>query len=152
MMHTSNLDMQDTARTKDVADFIISAAWAICNTYHTVLGSMPGQTIFGRDMLFKIPYLADWRKGGEHRQMLADQNNVHESRNWIDFEYTIGQHVLLIKDISSAKQKADMKNPMSLRKCIVMAQSGFNVEIFQNESILGGLYPTSMGMFNSMCS
>ena len=59
MMHTSNLDTHDTVTIEDVADFITSASWAICSTYQMVLNSMPGQAIFGRDMLFNIPYLAD---------------------------------------------------------------------------------------------
>ena len=59
MMCTFNLDMHNTVATEDVADFITSSAWAICNSYHTVLGSMPGKAIFGRDFLFNIPYLAD---------------------------------------------------------------------------------------------
>ena len=60
MMHTPNLDMQDSLTMEDVANFITSAAWAICSTYHTVQGSMPGQTILGSDMLFSIAYLAYW--------------------------------------------------------------------------------------------
>ncbi len=55
MMRTSNLDMQDRAIMEDVADFITSAAWAIRSTYNMELGSMPGQAIFDRDMLFNIP-------------------------------------------------------------------------------------------------
>ena len=34
-------------------------AWAICSTYHTVLKAAPGAAIFGQDMLFDIPYIAD---------------------------------------------------------------------------------------------
>jgi hypothetical protein len=28
----------------------------------------PGAAIFGREMLFDIPFIADWQKIGEHRQ------------------------------------------------------------------------------------
>ena len=35
-------------------------AWAICSTYHMVLKASPGAAIFGRDMLFDIPFIADW--------------------------------------------------------------------------------------------
>jgi hypothetical protein len=34
-------------------------------TYHTVLKASPGTAIFGRDMLFDIPLMADWQKIGE---------------------------------------------------------------------------------------
>jgi hypothetical protein len=36
--------------------------------YHTVLKTSPGAAIFGRDMLFDIPFLADWSKIGKYRQ------------------------------------------------------------------------------------
>eukprot|EP00957_Ditylum_brightwellii_P136901 10440741-Ditylum_brightwellii.AAC.1 len=51
-----------------IKDFLVDAAWAICSTYHTVLKSTPGAAIFGRDMLFDIPYVADWTEIGRRRQ------------------------------------------------------------------------------------
>jgi hypothetical protein len=32
------------------------------------LKASPGAAIFGHDMLFDIPFIADWKKIGEHRQ------------------------------------------------------------------------------------
>jgi hypothetical protein len=68
MTCTAELDMADTVEPSDVADFLTNAAWAIRSTYHTVLkASSPEAAIFGRDMLFDIPFLADWNKIGEYR-------------------------------------------------------------------------------------
>ena len=53
------LDMQDTVTTEEVADFITSSAWAISITYHTVLGSLPGQANFSSKMLFNNSYLVE---------------------------------------------------------------------------------------------
>ncbi len=39
-------------------------AWAIHSTYHTVLEASPGAAIIGHDMLFNIPFVADWQKIG----------------------------------------------------------------------------------------
>jgi len=47
------------------APVIDNAVWAIRSTYHTVLKASPGAAIFGRDMLFDIPFVADWNKIGE---------------------------------------------------------------------------------------
>ena len=52
--------MADTINESDIADFLTNTAWAICSTYHTVLKTLPGAAIFGRDMLFGISFLADW--------------------------------------------------------------------------------------------
>ena len=61
---TSEIDMADTINESDIADFLRNAAWAVRSTYHTVLKTSPGVAIFGRDMLFDIPFLADWSKKG----------------------------------------------------------------------------------------
>ena len=59
MLHTSEIDMADSVDPDNVDTFVSNASWAICSTYHTVLKSSPGAAVFGRDMLFDIPYLAD---------------------------------------------------------------------------------------------
>ena len=57
--------MADTVAFSDILDFLMDTAWAICSTYHTVLKASPGTSIFGRDMLFDIPFLVDWNKIGD---------------------------------------------------------------------------------------
>jgi hypothetical protein len=68
MLRTSELDMVESEKSSDINVFLSDAAWAICSTYHTVLKASPGAAIFGQDMLFDIPFIADWQKNGEHRQ------------------------------------------------------------------------------------
>eukprot|EP00804_Cyclotella_cryptica_P024667 CCRYP_001651-RA/>CCRYP_001651-RA protein AED:0.48 eAED:0.51 QI:0/0/0/1/0/0/2/0/64 len=60
MLRTAEIDMADTISESDIADFLTNAAWAVRSTYHTVLKTSPGAAIFGRDMLFDVPYIADW--------------------------------------------------------------------------------------------
>jgi hypothetical protein len=68
MLRTSELDMAELVKAKDINVFLSDAAWAVCSTYHTVLKASPGAAIFRRDMLFDIPFVADWQKIGEYRQ------------------------------------------------------------------------------------
>jgi hypothetical protein len=49
-------------------------------------------------MLFDIPFIADWHKIGEHRQQLTDINNAHENKGRIDYDYKVGQKVLVRKE------------------------------------------------------
>ncbi len=49
-------------------------------------------------MLFDIPFIADWQKIGEHRQQLTDLNNARENKGRIDYDYKVGQKVLLRKE------------------------------------------------------
>ncbi len=78
MLRTAELDMADWVTPDGVDVFLDNAAWAIRSTYHTVLKASPGAAIFGRDMLFDIPFVADWRKIGEQRQSLTDRGNQRE--------------------------------------------------------------------------
>ena len=98
MLRTSELDMAESVKTSDIDVFLSDAAWAVHSTYHTVLKASPGAAIFGRDMLFDIPFIADWQKIGEHRQQLTDLNNARENKGRIDFDYKVGQKVLVRKE------------------------------------------------------
>jgi hypothetical protein len=98
MARTAELDMADTVEPSDVADFLTNAAWAIRSTYHTVLKASPGAAIFGRDMLFDIPFLADWNKIGEYRQRQTDRNTARENKSRVDWDYKVGGKVLIRKD------------------------------------------------------
>jgi hypothetical protein len=62
MMRTSELDMADSVHPADIDTFIDNAVWSIYSTYHTVLNASPGAAIFGQDMLFDIPFIADWNQ------------------------------------------------------------------------------------------
>jgi hypothetical protein len=64
----------------------------------------PGAAIYGQDMLFDIPLIADWKKIGEHRQRLTNLNTAHENEGRIDYDYQVGQKVLVM--VSS-----EMQNP-----------------------------------------
>ena len=98
MIRTSELDMADSVAPSDIDAVLTNAAWAIRSTYHTVLKASPGAAIFGRDMLFDIPYIADWNKIGDYRQRQADLNNLRENKKRIDYDYKVGDKILVRKD------------------------------------------------------
>jgi hypothetical protein len=77
MLRTSKLYMDETITPDDVNVFLNNVAWAIQSTYHTVLKASPGAAIFGRNMLFNIPFIADWNKNGDYRQR---QTNLSTAR------------------------------------------------------------------------
>jgi hypothetical protein len=49
-------------------------------------------------MLFDVPFIADWQFIGEPRQHLTNLNNAHENKGRIDYDYKVGQKVLLRKE------------------------------------------------------
>ncbi len=98
MLRTAELDMADSVTPDDVDVFLDNAAWVICSTYHTVLKASPGAAIIGQDMLFDIPFVADWRKIGEQRQSLTNRGNQQENAKQIDYDYKVGDKVLVINE------------------------------------------------------
>jgi hypothetical protein len=72
MLRIAELNMAKTVTPDDVNVFLDNLAWVICSTYHTVLRASPGAAIFGRDMLFDIPFIASWNKIGDYRQHQTD--------------------------------------------------------------------------------
>ncbi len=87
MLCTSKLDMAKMVKASDIEVFLSDAAWVVCSTYHRVIEASPGAAIFGLDMLFDIPFIADWQKIGEHRQRLAYFNNARENEGRFDYDY-----------------------------------------------------------------
>jgi hypothetical protein len=133
MLCTSELDMAKTVKASDIDVFLSDAAWAVCSTYHTVLKASPGAVIFGQDMLFDIPFIADWQKIGEHRQQLTDCNNAHENEGRIDYDYKVGQKVLLRKEgILHNAESRWHKNPWLITSVhtngTIMVQRGNKIE------------------------
>jgi hypothetical protein len=96
MLHTAELDMADSVIPNDVDVFLDNVAWAIHPTYHTVIKASPGAAIFGQDMIFDIPFMADWCKIRERRQSLTDHGNQRENAKCIDYDYKVGDKVLVI--------------------------------------------------------
>ncbi len=89
-MHTSEIDIAKSAEPADIDTFINNAAWAIRSTYHTVLTASPGAAIFGRDMLFDVPFIVDWKQIGEFRQSMTDRNNDNQNKKRVDYDYKVG--------------------------------------------------------------
>ncbi len=101
--------MANSVTPNDVNVFLDNTAWAVRSTYHTVLKASPGAAIFERDMLFNIPFVADWQKTGEWRQSLTNHGNQHENAKRIDYDHKVRDKVLLINlKVSSAKQSLHM--------------------------------------------
>jgi hypothetical protein len=49
-------------------------------------------------MLFDIPFIADWRKIGDRRQLLPDHGNQRENAKRSDYDYKVGDKVLVINE------------------------------------------------------
>ncbi len=115
MLRTAELDMANSVTPDEVDVFLDYAAWAIRSTYHTVLKASPGAAIFGQNMILDIPFVADWRKIGEQRQSLTDRGNQQENTKRIDYDYKVGDKVLVINEgILHKAESAYGKEPWTI--------------------------------------
>ncbi len=49
-------------------------------------------------MLFNIPFIADWKQIGDYRQNKTDRSNKHENNKRVDYDYKVGDKILIQKD------------------------------------------------------
>ena len=68
---------------------LAAALFAMCSTYHTTLRAMPGQLIFGRDMILNTQYLADWTVIKARKQQLIRKKNIIENSKRIPYQYKV---------------------------------------------------------------
>ena len=77
-------------KSDTINKFITDAAYTNHFTHHTVLRFMPTVSIFGRDLLLKIPYVTDCKLIGQCRHSKVDKYNKHEKKQWIDYYHEEG--------------------------------------------------------------
>ena len=66
-------------------------------------------------MLFDIPFIADWRKIGDRQQLLTDRGNQQENAKRIDYDYKVGDKVLVINEgILRKAESAYGKEPWTI--------------------------------------
>jgi hypothetical protein len=70
MFCTAEIDMAESVTLDDVDVFldIWHGKFALPIIQYLKPHQAPGAAIFGQDILFNIPLVADWHKIGEHRQ------------------------------------------------------------------------------------
>ena len=89
-LETNYLDKEDPWK-----GVLAATAFAVRSTYHTTLKKMPGQLVFGRDMIFNIQHVANWEFIRQNKQICIDKNNKAENAKRIAHLYKEGDLVLL---------------------------------------------------------
>ena len=97
MLHSSNMKNLQLDENSEFPfkDLLASVAYAIRSTYHTTLKATPVQLVFGRDMIQPIQYIAEWDIIRKNKQKVIDENNLRENSKRVDYDYEVGQKVLL---------------------------------------------------------
>jgi hypothetical protein len=66
-------------------------------------------------VLFDIPFIADWKKIGEHRQRLTDFDTACENKDRDNYDYKVGQKVFVWnKSILHKAESRYLKDPWTI--------------------------------------
>ena len=87
LLRTFELEEIDLDEEDPFSGILAAAAFAVRSTYHTTLQATPGQLIYGRDMLFNIKHIADWKAIRECKQAQINKDNKRENSKRIPHEY-----------------------------------------------------------------
>jgi hypothetical protein len=116
MLCTSELNMAKTIIPDDIDVFLDNAAWAIHSTHRTILKASPGTAIFGRDMLFDIPFIADWNKVRDYRQRQTNLIMARKNSKQVNYDYKVGDKDLLTQEGILCKAESPyIKEPWTIR-------------------------------------
>jgi hypothetical protein len=105
MLRTTEINTANTVSNSYIANFLTNDKWTVHSTSHTVLKAFLGAAMFGWDMLFDMPFIADWNKIGRHRQHQTNRNTACETNTRVEWVYKIGDKVLVKKMEFSAIRK-----------------------------------------------
>ena len=114
---------------------IANVAFALRATNHSTLQASPAQLCFGRDMIMRTEFVANWHfiRSRQTQRMLKD--NIRENKNRIPHHYAIGELVLIRNDEVKSKLSKPTFGPfpiiqLSPNKSIVAIQrNGYNETI-----------------------
>ena len=69
---------------------LASIAWVIRSIYHRTIMATLGQAIFGRDILFNLSPVVEWRVATDVKLRQVDIDNVRENDKRFTHDYAIG--------------------------------------------------------------
>ena len=73
----------------------MAAKYAVRATVNMTLKYTPGELAFGRDMILPVASTIDWNQLFQHRQNVITKTNLNENKSRKDFDYQVGQRVLI---------------------------------------------------------
>ena len=85
---TKNLNSQIFDYIDPWGEILNSIAWVVWASHHTTLDKTPAQLMFGRDMIFNLSTVIDWRAITLHKQKQVDRDNLRENARRITHDYT----------------------------------------------------------------
>ena len=97
-------------------EILSSVVWAIRASYHSTLQATPAQLVFGRDMLFNIRKVINWKLITDRKREQVRRDNDRENSQRIPHEYQIGDKVVCLKRGIKRKYSKHKSEPYQVRE------------------------------------
>ena len=107
MLVTKYLDNKVFDYIHTCGETLESIALAIRASYHRTIMYTPGQAVFGRDMLFNLVSVVDWRVATAGKQRQLDTDNVRGNAKRVIHDYAICNQVYV--ETTGIYRKLDYK-------------------------------------------
>ena len=75
---------------------------------------LPGQLVFGRDMLLDIDFQPNWAKMWQRKQNIINYNNKRENSRRVSHDYEVGQYAYILRDGIYRKLEGDKLGPFRI--------------------------------------
>ena len=103
ILHQTFANMVNTIRLEESEDLeldwnavLSTAAYWICSRYHTTLKAIPGQLVFGQDMILNIRHVSNCRIIRQQKQNIIQKNSQREKKRRTFHQYRKGEKKLYI--------------------------------------------------------
>ena len=111
MLLTKNLAEDTLDYVDPFGSILASVAWAVRSSYNNTTNATPAQLVFGRDMMFNLSTLVNWKELSLRKQALVDKANLRENKKRIDYDYQAGDLVYKLKDGILRKLESPKEGP-----------------------------------------
>lgn len=88
---------------REIRKLTLRVAFALRSTVSSLTTYSPGHLIFQRGMITHKKELIDWTKINKRRRAQQVKDNTRENKGRSNYEYTIGERVMIVLDESTSK-------------------------------------------------
>ena len=112
MIGTTRITEKDDLQAlHDFTGILSAARRAVNSTVHTTLRATPSQLVFRREALLNSAFQADWKLICQRKQRMININNARENISRREYQYTVGQTVMVKLDPSRKDGEDFFKGP-----------------------------------------